>query len=230
MKHTHTLLYCNAVVNYVNMFYWCRTSVFQLTWSYYEQLKRVVRTNFLAVFPLLPLLPPPPSPLIFPLLLSSSSSSSHLPPSLFLLLLLLPFFLSFPPHRLIFLLLSTSHAKGSCFVRTDQLDGETDWKLRVAVPACQTLRNDEVNYTKMTKPLGLHPHTSPAYPHPHTHHTHTTHTHTTPHPPHLALTTPPQELFHVSGSVFAEHPHKDIHNFIGRFSMVNGLGAKQQLA
>jgi len=29
----------------------------------------------------------------------------------------------------------------------------------------------------------------------------------------------PQELFHISGSVFAERPHKDIHNFVGRFSM-----------
>ena len=27
-------------------------------------------------------------------------------------------------------LLRTSEATGSCFIRTDQLDGETDWKLR----------------------------------------------------------------------------------------------------
>ena len=128
--------------------------------------------NLLAVFLFLPLLPPP---LIFPLLLSLFS----FPP---ILLLLLSFFLSFPPHCLIFLLLSTSHAKGSCFVRTDQLDGETDWKLRVAVPVCQALRHDEVSYTKMTNPLGLHPHT----------YTHCTHTHHTlhPHTPHLAPTTP----------------------------------------
>ena len=33
---------------------------------------------------------------------------------------------------------------GSCFVRTDQLDGETDWKLRVAVPCVQALTSDEV--------------------------------------------------------------------------------------
>lgn len=39
-------------------------------------------------------------------------------------------------------LLRTSDASGTCFIRTDQLDGETDWKLRVAVPACQKLNND----------------------------------------------------------------------------------------
>jgi phospholipid-translocating ATPase len=36
-------------------------------------------------------------------------------------------------------LLRTSDASGTCFIRTDQLDGETDWKLRVAVPTCQKL-------------------------------------------------------------------------------------------
>ena len=39
-------------------------------------------------------------------------------------------------------LLRTSDASGTCFIRTDQLDGETDWKLRVAVPACQKLNSD----------------------------------------------------------------------------------------
>lgn len=34
-------------------------------------------------------------------------------------------------------LLSTSEEEGSCFIRTDQLDGETDWKLKVAVPETQ---------------------------------------------------------------------------------------------
>ena len=28
---------------------------------------------------------------------------------------------------------------GTCFVRTEQLDGETDWKLRIAVPSVQRL-------------------------------------------------------------------------------------------
>lgn len=36
-------------------------------------------------------------------------------------------------------LLRTSDASGTCFIRTDQLDGETDWKLRVAVPETQKL-------------------------------------------------------------------------------------------
>ncbi|SCV73005.1 BQ2448_6930 [Microbotryum intermedium] len=40
------------------------------------------------------------------------------------------------------LLLRTSDPSGSCFVRTDQLDGETDWKLRLAVERTQRLPND----------------------------------------------------------------------------------------
>ncbi|KAJ7188382.1 protein transporter [Mycena filopes] len=41
-------------------------------------------------------------------------------------------------------LLHTSDATGTCFIRTDQLDGETDWKLRVAVPECQKLEEGQV--------------------------------------------------------------------------------------
>lgn len=41
-------------------------------------------------------------------------------------------------------LLHTSDASGTCFIRTDQLDGETDWKLRVAVPECQKLSVDDI--------------------------------------------------------------------------------------
>ncbi|KZS95466.1 phospholipid-translocating P-type ATPase [Sistotremastrum niveocremeum HHB9708] len=40
-------------------------------------------------------------------------------------------------------LLRTSDESGTCFIRTDQLDGETDWKLRVAVPSCQKFSSDE---------------------------------------------------------------------------------------
>lgn len=36
-------------------------------------------------------------------------------------------------------LLTTSEEEGTCFVRTDQLDGETDWKLKVAVAETQRL-------------------------------------------------------------------------------------------
>ncbi|CAG9863244.1 unnamed protein product [Phyllotreta striolata] len=39
-------------------------------------------------------------------------------------------------------LLRTSENSGAVFVRTDQLDGETDWKLRTAVPATQKLASD----------------------------------------------------------------------------------------
>jgi phospholipid-translocating ATPase len=39
-------------------------------------------------------------------------------------------------------LLRTSDKSGAVFVRTDQLDGETDWKLRLAVPATQKLMSD----------------------------------------------------------------------------------------
>ncbi|KAL1493903.1 hypothetical protein ABEB36_009585 [Hypothenemus hampei] len=39
-------------------------------------------------------------------------------------------------------LLKTSENSGTVFVRTDQLDGETDWKLRLAVPATQKLASD----------------------------------------------------------------------------------------
>ncbi|KAF5305095.1 hypothetical protein FQA39_LY09357 [Lamprigera yunnana] len=40
------------------------------------------------------------------------------------------------------LLLRTTEKAGAVFVRTDQLDGETDWKLRLAVPATQKLASD----------------------------------------------------------------------------------------
>ncbi|XP_077542418.1 putative phospholipid-transporting ATPase IIA isoform X3 [Haemaphysalis longicornis] len=40
-------------------------------------------------------------------------------------------------------LLRTTEKSGSCFIRTDQLDGETDWKLRVAVDTTQRLPSTE---------------------------------------------------------------------------------------
>ena len=40
-------------------------------------------------------------------------------------------------------MLRTHDASDSAFVRTDQLDGETDWKQRHAVPSCQKLVSDE---------------------------------------------------------------------------------------
>uniref|UniRef100_A0A8C2ZVK2 Phospholipid-transporting ATPase n=1 Tax=Cyclopterus lumpus TaxID=8103 RepID=A0A8C2ZVK2_CYCLU len=44
------------------------------------------------------------------------------------------------PADMIFL--RTSEKNGSCFIRTDQLDGETDWKLKVAVICTQRLPAD----------------------------------------------------------------------------------------
>ena len=41
------------------------------------------------------------------------------------------------------LFLRTTEASGTCFIRTDQLDGETDWKLRLAVPVTQKLETNE---------------------------------------------------------------------------------------
>ncbi|KAI0651082.1 aminophospholipid-transporting P-type ATPase [Trametes meyenii] len=67
-------------------------------------------------------------------------------------------------------LLRTSDSSGTCFIRTDQLDGETDWKLRVAVPACQKLISD-------------------------------------------------RELLAVDAEIYADAPIKDIHTFIGTFTI-----------
>jgi phospholipid-translocating ATPase len=39
------------------------------------------------------------------------------------------------------LLLYTSEKSGSVFIRTDQLDGETDWKLRKALTLTQNTIN-----------------------------------------------------------------------------------------
>ncbi|KAL3998137.1 phospholipid-translocating P-type ATPase flippase family protein [Acanthocheilonema viteae] len=39
--------------------------------------------------------------------------------------------------------LRTTEKSGASFIRTDQLDGETDWKLRIAVPVTQNLVSDQ---------------------------------------------------------------------------------------
>ncbi|KAG8215174.1 hypothetical protein J3R82DRAFT_8689 [Butyriboletus roseoflavus] len=41
------------------------------------------------------------------------------------------------------ILLRTSDPSGTCFIRTDQLDGETDWKARVAITVTQGLKGGE---------------------------------------------------------------------------------------
>ncbi|XP_041454090.1 probable phospholipid-transporting ATPase IIB [Lytechinus variegatus] len=68
-------------------------------------------------------------------------------------------------------LLRTTERNGACFIRTDQLDGETDWKLRLAVPSCQRLNKDE-------------------------------------------------DLLSYNGNVYAEKPQKDIHSFVGTFTVL----------
>ncbi|KAL7631634.1 UNVERIFIED_CONTAM: hypothetical protein RMT77_018059 [Armadillidium vulgare] len=45
------------------------------------------------------------------------------------------------PADLVFL--RTTESSGTCFIRTDQLDGETDWKLKIALPCTQKLEKDE---------------------------------------------------------------------------------------
>lgn len=42
-------------------------------------------------------------------------------------------------------LLRTSEKSGACFIRTDQLDGETDWKLKLSVETTQRLETDLVS-------------------------------------------------------------------------------------
>ena len=48
-------------------------------------------------------------------------------------------------------LMQTTEHTGSCFVRTDQLDGETDWKLRLAIPATQNIPMGTVSSTDDTR-------------------------------------------------------------------------------
>ncbi|RHZ62903.1 hypothetical protein Glove_334g35 [Diversispora epigaea] len=66
------------------------------------------------------------------------------------------------------ILIRTSETSGGCFIRTDQLDGETDWKLRLAIPSCQKSTDDS--------------------------------------------------LLSLEAEIYADAPHKDIHNFIGTFT------------
>ncbi|KLO13604.1 protein transporter [Schizopora paradoxa] len=77
-------------------------------------------------------------------------------------------------------LLRTSDQSGTCFIRTDQLDGETDWKLKVAVPTCQKLHSDE-------------------------------------------------ELLGLDAEIYADAPIKDIHTFIGTFSVNSPIGNRDDV-
>ncbi|KAI8884283.1 phospholipid-translocating P-type ATPase [Backusella circina FSU 941] len=70
------------------------------------------------------------------------------------------------------ILLRTTEETGASFIRTDQLDGETDWKLRLAVPLLQRLSDDS-------------------------------------------------DILDISGRIYADAPHKDIHSFVGTFTHID---------
>lgn len=80
-------------------------------------------------------------------------------------------------------LLRTTEKSGTCFIRTDQLDGETDWKLRLPVPYTQKLDSES-------------------------------------------------KLYEIRAEIEAEKPQRDIHSFIGTFTMNDekeGLGIDNTL-
>ena len=45
--------------------------------------------------------------------------------------------------------LYSDNEQGTLFLKTDQLDGETDWKLRKAVKMTQSLIKSESDYSKL---------------------------------------------------------------------------------
>ncbi|KDQ11220.1 hypothetical protein BOTBODRAFT_35523 [Botryobasidium botryosum FD-172 SS1] len=77
-------------------------------------------------------------------------------------------------------LLRTSDQSGTCFIRTDQLDGETDWKLRVAVPSCQKVATD-------------------------------------------------RDLLNLDADIYADPPMKDIHTFVGTFTLHRDTDGAQEV-
>ncbi|CAK8680764.1 unnamed protein product [Clavelina lepadiformis] len=48
-------------------------------------------------------------------------------------------------------LLKTSEKSGSCFIRTDQLDGETDWKLKLSISSTQAMEENSRLFTCESK-------------------------------------------------------------------------------
>ena len=48
------------------------------------------------------------------------------------------------------ILLQSSESTGESFIKTDQLDGETDWKLRIACPLTQNLALEELDHVMIT--------------------------------------------------------------------------------
>ncbi|KAG1130842.1 hypothetical protein G6F42_003793 [Rhizopus arrhizus] len=78
------------------------------------------------------------------------------------------------------ILLRTTEETGASFIRTDQLDGETDWKLRLAIPSLQRLNSD-------------------------------------------------QDLLNIKGHIYADAPHKDIHNFVGTINIFDETAGLERL-
>ncbi|CAF4669971.1 unnamed protein product, partial [Rotaria socialis] len=54
------------------------------------------------------------------------------------------------------LLLQTLDKSGTCFIRTDQLDGETDWKLRIATPMTQSLEDISILISDKNQAVKIH--------------------------------------------------------------------------
>ncbi|KAF5366799.1 hypothetical protein D9758_006435 [Tetrapyrgos nigripes] len=90
-------------------------------------------------------------------------------------------------------LLRTSDASGTCFIRTDQLDGETDWKLRVAVRETQEMSDEQL--ARLGLSLGLD------FDSVH------------------AQRRDEGVVGETQAEIYAEEPRKDIHNFVGTFTL-----------
>ncbi|CAF4890338.1 unnamed protein product, partial [Rotaria magnacalcarata] len=54
------------------------------------------------------------------------------------------------------LILQTLDKSGTCFIRTDQLDGETDWKLRIAAPMTQSLEDISILTSDKSQKVKIH--------------------------------------------------------------------------
>ncbi|CAF2049032.1 unnamed protein product, partial [Rotaria magnacalcarata] len=54
------------------------------------------------------------------------------------------------------LILQTLDKSGTCFIRTDQLDGETDWKLRIATPMTQSLEDISILTSDKSQKVKIH--------------------------------------------------------------------------
>jgi len=93
-------------------------------------------------------------------------------------------------------LLRTSASSGVVFLRTDQLDGETDWKLRTAAPSCQKLNSDEAPRCRDTPEIAPRVHVPLA---------------------HRASTC--QDLARASATVYAAQPSRAIYEFVGDLTL-----------